>query len=173
MVVGRGESVGNTLVNHPKVAMISLTGDVATGKKMLVAASKTVKRTHLELGGKAPVIVFDDADIDQVVENIKIFGFYNAGQDCTAACRMYVGSKVYDRVVADMASAVSSIKFNEKADEENEIGPLISARQRSRVASFVERAAELKHVSIAAAESRRAARASSTSRRGRRRPAGG
>jgi aminobutyraldehyde dehydrogenase len=148
VVVGRGESVGNTLVNHPKVSMISLTGDVATGKKMLMAASKTVKRTHLELGGKAPVIVFDDADIDAVVEGIKIFGFYNAGQDCTAACRMYVGSKIYDRVVSDLSSAVASLKFNEGNDDENDFGPLISARQRSRVASFVERASELKHVSI-------------------------
>jgi aminobutyraldehyde dehydrogenase len=150
IVVGRGETVGNALVNHPKVAMISLTGDVATGKKMLMAASKTVKRTHLELGGKAPVIVFDDADIGQVVENIKIFGFYNAGQDCTAACRLYVGSKVYDKLVADLSAAASSLSFNAKKDEENDLGPLISARQRSRVASFVERAAELKHVSIEA-----------------------
>jgi aminobutyraldehyde dehydrogenase len=148
VVVGRGESVGNTLVNHPKVSMISLTGDVATGKKMLMAASKTVKRTHLELGGKAPVIVFDDADIDAVVEGIKIFGFYNAGQDCTAACRMYVGSKIYDRIVSDLSSAVASLKFNAGNDDENDLGPLISARQRSRVASFVERASELKHVSI-------------------------
>ncbi len=85
-----------------------------------------------------------------MVENIKIFGFYNAGQDCTAACRMYVGSKIYDRVVADMASAASSITFNAAADDANEMGPLISARQRSRVASFVERAAELKHVAIPA-----------------------
>src|SRR3954451_5795823 len=77
VVVGRGESVGNALINHPKVAMVSLTGDIATGKKVLMAASKTVKRTHLELGGKAPVIVFDDADIDAVVEGIKVFGYYN------------------------------------------------------------------------------------------------
>ncbi|MFY8153248.1 MAG: aldehyde dehydrogenase family protein, partial [Hyphomicrobiales bacterium] len=95
VVVGRGESVGNALINHPKVSMVSLTGDVATGKKVLQAASKTVKRTHLELGGKAPVIVFDDADIDAVVEGIKIFGYYNAGQDCTAACRIYAQKGVY------------------------------------------------------------------------------
>jgi aminobutyraldehyde dehydrogenase len=149
VIVGRGQSVGNTLVNHPKVSMISLTGDVTTGKKMLVAASSTVKRTHLELGGKAPVIVFDDANIDEVVEGIKVFGYYNAGQDCTAACRMYVGSKIYDKVVADLSSAVSKLVFNSANDEENELGPLISARQRSRVSSFVERAAELKHVTIA------------------------
>jgi aminobutyraldehyde dehydrogenase len=149
VVVGRGESVGNTLINHPKVAMISLTGDVATGKKVLQAASKTVKRTHLELGGKAPVIVFDDADIDAVVEGVKVFGYYNAGQDCTAACRIYAGSKVYDNLVADLASAVKGLKFNQANDDENDIGPLISARQRSRVSSFVERAAEQKHITIA------------------------
>ncbi len=149
VVVGRGESVGNALIHHPKVAMISLTGDIATGKKVLTAAAKTVKRTHLELGGKAPVIVFDDADIDAVVEGVKIFGYYNAGQDCTAACRIYAGAKVYDRLVADLASAVSGLKFGQADDAQNDIGPLISARQRSRVASFVERASELNHIEIA------------------------
>jgi len=149
VVVGRGESVGNALINHPKVAMISLTGDIATGKKVLTAAAKTVKRTHLELGGKAPVIVFDDADIEAVVEGVKVFGYYNAGQDCTAACRIYAQGKVYDKLVADLASAVSTLKFNDADDTQNDIGPLISARQRSRVASFVERASELKHIEIA------------------------
>ncbi|MDF2621702.1 MAG: Aminobutyraldehyde dehydrogenase [Xanthobacteraceae bacterium] len=149
VVVGRGESVGNALIHHPKVAMISLTGDIATGKKVLTAAAKTVKRTHLELGGKAPVIVFDDADIDAVVEGVKIFGYYNAGQDCTAACRIYAGAKVYDRLVADLASAVSGLKFGQADDAQNDIGPLISARQRARVASFVERASELNHIEIA------------------------
>jgi aminobutyraldehyde dehydrogenase len=91
VVLGRGESVGNALINHPKVNMISITGDVATGKKVLQAAAKSVKRTHLELGGKAPVIVFDDADIEAVVAGLRAFGYYNAGQDCTAACRIYAG----------------------------------------------------------------------------------
>jgi aminobutyraldehyde dehydrogenase len=148
IVLGRGESVGNTLINHPKINMISITGDVATGKKVLQAAAKSVKRTHLELGGKAPVIVFDDADLDAVVSGLRAFGYYNAGQDCTAACRIYAGSKVYDKLVADLSSAVSTIKFNQPDDTENEIGPLISKRQRDRVASFVERAAELKHIEI-------------------------
>lgn len=148
VVLGRGESVGNALINHPKVNMISITGDVATGKKILQAASKTVKRTHLELGGKAPVIVFDDADIDAVVSGLRAFGYYNAGQDCTAACRIYAGKKVYDKLVADLSSAVSTIKFNQPDDTENEIGPLISKRQRDRVASFVERASEQKHIEI-------------------------
>lgn len=149
VVVGRGESVGNALIHHPKVAMVSLTGDIATGKKVLTAAAKTVKRTHLELGGKAPVIVFDDADIDAVVEGVKTFGYYNAGQDCTAACRIYAGSKVYEKLVADLASAVSGLKFGQADDSANDIGPLISARQRARVASFVERASELNHIEIA------------------------
>src|SRR4051812_1079583 len=148
VILGRGESVGNALINHPKINMISITGDVATGKKVLQAAAKTVKRTHLELGGKAPVIVFDDADIDAVVAGIRTFGYYNAGQDCTAACRIYAGKKVYDRLVADLSSAVSTIKYAQADDTENEIGPLISRRQRDRVASFVERASELKHVEI-------------------------
>jgi aminobutyraldehyde dehydrogenase len=148
VVLGRGETVGNALINHQKINMISITGDVATGKKVLQAAAKSVKRTHLELGGKAPVIVFDDADIDAVVNGLRAFGYYNAGQDCTAACRIYAGAKIYDRLVADLSSAVSTIKFNQPDDTENEIGPLISQRQRDRVASFVERASELKHIEI-------------------------
>jgi aminobutyraldehyde dehydrogenase len=148
IIVGRGGTVGNALINHPKVSMISLTGDIATGKKVLAAAAASVKRTHLELGGKAPVIVFDDADIDAVVEAVRTFGYYNAGQDCTAACRIYAGGKVYDRLVADLTAAVSSIAYANEDDETNEIGPLISRRQRDRVSSFVERAAELKHVEI-------------------------
>jgi aminobutyraldehyde dehydrogenase len=148
IVLGRGESVGNALINHPKINMISITGDVATGKKVLQAAAKSVKRTHLELGGKAPVIVFDDADLDAVVSGLRAFGYYNAGQDCTAACRIYAGRKIYEKLVADLSSAVSTIKFDQPDDTENEIGPLISRRQRDRVASFVERAAELKHIEI-------------------------
>lgn len=149
VVLGRGESVGNALINHPKIAMVSITGDVATGKKVLAAASKTVKRTHLELGGKAPVIVHADADLDAVVAGIRTFGYYNAGQDCTAACRIYADGRIYDRLVADLSAAVSTIKLNQADDTENEIGPLISKRQRDRVESFVSRAAELKHIDIA------------------------
>jgi aminobutyraldehyde dehydrogenase len=150
VVVGRGDTVGNHLINHPKVAMISLTGDIATGKKVLTAAAKSVKRTHLELGGKAPVIVFDDADIGAVVEGVRVFGYANAGQDCTAACRLYAGAKVYDKLVADLSSVVSTIPFDHMNDDENEIGPLISERQRERVASFVERASQQKHIEITA-----------------------
>ena len=145
---GRGHTVGNYLINHPQVDMISLTGDVSTGKKMLDAAAKTVKRTHLELGGKAPVVVFDDADVSEVVEGLRAFGFYNAGQDCTAACRIYAGRKVYDRLVADLTDAVASIQLGNADDTTNEIGPLISLRQRDRVASFVNRAREMNHIQV-------------------------
>ncbi|KQY27114.1 gamma-aminobutyraldehyde dehydrogenase [Rhizobium sp. Root482] len=148
IVLGRGETVGNTLINHPKIGMVSITGDIATGKKVLQAAAKTVKRTHLELGGKAPVIVYDDADLEAVVNGIRTFGYYNAGQDCTAACRIYAQDGIYEKLVADLTSAVSTIKYNLPDDTENEIGPLISRRQRDRVASFVERATEQKHIEI-------------------------
>ena len=148
VITGRGQTVGNYLINHPLVDMISLTGDVATGRKMLDAAAKTVKRTHLELGGKAPVVVFDDADIGAVVEGLRAFSFYNAGQDCTAACRVYAGRKVYDNLVADLTAAAASITLAAEDDTTNEIGPLISQRQRDRVASFVNRARELNHIEV-------------------------
>ncbi len=148
VVVGQGASVGNALISHPDVDMVSITGDVATGKKVLQAASKTVKRTHLELGGKAPVIVFDDADLGRVVDGLKAFGYYNAGQDCTAACRIYAGPKIYEKLVAELSSAVSSIVYDNADDTLNEIPPLISIRQRDRVASFVERTREHKHMEI-------------------------
>jgi aminobutyraldehyde dehydrogenase len=150
IVTGRGESVGAPLINQPQVRMISLTGDVGTGSKVLQAASQSVKRTHLELGGKAPVIVFDDADLQSVVAGIRTFGFYNAGQDCTAACRIYAGPKVYDRLVADLSSAVSSIKVGTQQEEGVEMGPLISEKQLQRVAGFVERASQQKHIEITA-----------------------
>ncbi|HMN43286.1 MAG TPA: gamma-aminobutyraldehyde dehydrogenase [Povalibacter sp.] len=148
VIFGRGSSVGASLISQPGVAMISLTGDVGTGEKVLQAASKSIKRTHLELGGKAPVIVFDDADLESVVGGVRTFGFYNAGQDCTAACRIYAGPKIYDRLVADLTSAAASIKVGKQKDDGVEMGPLISARQRTRVAGFVERAADRKHIEI-------------------------
>jgi aminobutyraldehyde dehydrogenase len=148
VVCGRGQTVGQPLIEHPLVRMVSLTGDVATGRKVLQAAANSLKRTHLELGGKAPVIVFDDADIAEVVEAIRVFGYYNAGQDCTAACRVYAGDKVYEKFVADLSSAVSRIKVGTQDEADVEIGPLISERQRSRVASFVERAQASGHVQI-------------------------
>ena len=148
VVCGRGASVGAPLTKHPKVRMISLTGDVATGGKILGQSADGIKRTHLELGGKAPVIVFDDADIDSVVSGVRTFGYYNAGQDCTAACRLYAGAKVYDRLVADLSSAVSTIKTGLQTADGVEMGPLISAGQRDRVAGFVARAKKQKHIEV-------------------------
>ena len=148
VITGRGKTVGAPLVSHPLVRMVSLTGDVSTGEKILQSVAKGVKRTHLELGGKAPVIVFDDADLKSVVSGVRTFGFYNAGQDCTAACRLYAGAKIFDRLVADLTSAVESIKVGTQQEEGVEMGPLISARQRSRVAGFVGRASNLRHVDI-------------------------
>jgi aminobutyraldehyde dehydrogenase len=150
VITGRGATTGNALINHPKVAMVSLTGSIDTGRKVLQAASGTIKRTHLELGGKAPVIVFDDADLGAVVEGLKAFGYYNAGQDCTAACRIYAGKKVYDNLVADLSGVVKSIKLNQPNDDDNDIGPLISKTQQGRVQGFVERAAKNKHMEITA-----------------------
>ncbi len=150
VITGGGATTGNALINHPKVAMVSLTGSIGTGQKVLQAASTNIKRTHLELGGKAPVIVFDDADIGAVVDGVKTFGFYNAGQDCTAACRIYAGKKVYDNLVADLSSAVKGLKFNLANDDDNDIGPLISAVQKDRVKGFVERAGGAGHISITA-----------------------
>lgn len=150
IVTGRGATVGDRLINARQVAMISLTGDVGTGRKVIAAAQATLKRTHLELGGKAPVIVFDDADIEAVVAGLRSFGFYNAGQDCTAACRVYASYKVYDKLVSELSSAASSLKFDQKDDGENELGPLISARQQERVAGFVDRAKTVKHIEVTA-----------------------
>ena len=148
VVCGRGASVGQPLVEHPKVRMVSVTGDVSTGRRILQAAAGTLKRTHLELGGKAPVIVFDDADLAEVVAGVRNFGYYNSGQDCTAACRVYAGSKIYERLVADLTTAVSSLKMGLQDEADVEIGPLISDRQRSRVASFVERAQLAGHMQV-------------------------
>jgi aminobutyraldehyde dehydrogenase len=148
IVPGRGDSVGSALVSMPGVRMVSLTGDITTGQKVLQAAVKTLKRTHLELGGKAPVIVMDDANLDEVVASIRTAGFYNAGQDCCAACRVYAAPKIYDRLVADLSSSVKTIKLGAPEDESTELGPLITELQRERVASFVERASKQKHIEI-------------------------
>ena len=148
VVCGLGDPVGTTLVAHPRVRMVSLTGSVATGQKVLAAAAGNLKRTHLELGGKAPVIVFDDADVAEVVAGIRSFGFYNAGQDRTAACRMYVGERIYERVVADLTQAVRTIKVGRQQEPGVEMGPLVSHAQRERVAAFVARAAAEPHMQI-------------------------
>ena len=148
VVCGRGASVGQPLVEHPLVRMVSVTGDVATGRKILQAAAGTLKRTHLELGGKAPVIVFDDANLDELVAGVRTFGYYNAGQDCTAACRVYAGAKIYDKLVSELTTAVATLKMGTQDEDGVELGPLISDRQRNRVASFVERAQMAGHMKI-------------------------
>ncbi|MDI9348258.1 MAG: gamma-aminobutyraldehyde dehydrogenase [Methylacidiphilales bacterium] len=148
IITGRGEQVGSQLVSHPKVDMVSLTGDVHTGKKILQLVSSTIKKTHLELGGKAPVIVLDDADISQFAESIKTFGYYNSGQDCTAACRIYAQKNIYKQVVQELATKVKTIQYNKSDDSKNDIGPLISAKQQERVSGFVERAKASNHMEV-------------------------
>jgi aminobutyraldehyde dehydrogenase len=157
VVTGRGGSVGQALVSHDGVDMVSLTGDVATGVKVLQAAAGTLKRTHLELGGKAPVLVLDDADLEAVVTGLRAFGYYNAGQDCTAACRVYAGSKVYENLVADLTSAVAGIQVGAPFDEGVELGPVISQRQLDRVTGFVDRARAAGHVQVTTGGARRGA----------------
>ena len=148
VVCGRGESVGAPLVAHPRVRMVSLTGDVATGQKVLTAAAGNLKRTHLELGGKAPVIVFADADLEAVAAALRVFGFYNAGQDCTAACRMYVEAPVFDKVVAAVTQAARTLNVGAQTYPGVEMGPVISDEHRSRIAGFVARAANSPHATI-------------------------
>jgi len=148
IICGRGEPVGRLLTSHPRVRMVSLTGSIATGQKILAAAADNLKRTHLELGGKAPVVVFDDADVEALVAGVRTFGFYNAGQDCTAACRLYVGKRIYERVVADLTGAVRSIKVGTQQEPGVEMGPLISATHRERVTAMVARAAATQHVEL-------------------------
>jgi aminobutyraldehyde dehydrogenase len=141
VITGGGASVGARLVAHPRVRMVSLTGDVSTGRKILEAVAPTIKRTHFELGGKAPVIVLADADIAAAVEAIAEGGYYNAGQDCTAACRVYAHASLYERLVADLQAAIAGIAMGDPAAAGTTLGPLITARQRDRVDGFVARAA--------------------------------
>ncbi len=140
VVTGQGETAGAALVTHPDVAMVSLTGDVATGKAIARAAADSLKRVHLELGGKAPVIVFDDADLDRVVATLTEGAYYNSGQDCTAPCRVLAGAGVHDDLVTGLTKAVGQITVGDPHDPDVEMGPLVSAEQLERVAGFVDRA---------------------------------
>jgi 1-pyrroline dehydrogenase len=141
VITGHGEPVGAGIVRHPDVAMVSLTGDTATGKEIIRAAADTVKRTHLELGGKAPVVLFEDADLEAAIEAIRLAAYYNSGQDCTAACRLLVRDRVYDRFLADLTPAVESIKVGAPEEGEDiEMGPVVSQEQLERVSGFVDRA---------------------------------
>jgi 1-pyrroline dehydrogenase len=140
VVTGDGIPVGDALVQSPDVGIVSLTGDVGTGKIIHSNASESLKRVHLELGGKAPVVVFDDADIDSVVEWVSIAGYFNAGQDCTAATRVLVADKAYDKVLGDLVPAVEGIKVGGPFEDDVAVGSVISKEQQERVIGFVDRA---------------------------------
>jgi betaine-aldehyde dehydrogenase len=139
VVTGHGDPTGQALVTHPEVDMVSLTGSVDTGKWIARAAADTLKRVHLELGGKAPVVVFDDVDLEAALETIAGTGYYNAGQDCTAATRVLAGAKVYDDFVAGLAEQASGFVVGDTLSPDTTLGPLNSARQRARVEGFLER----------------------------------
>ncbi|MHC0464660.1 aminobutyraldehyde dehydrogenase [Kosakonia cowanii] len=148
VLFGRGQSVGDRLTGHQKVRMVSLTGSIATGEHIISHTASSIKRTHMELGGKAPVIVFDDADLDAVVEGVRTFGFYNAGQDCTAACRIYAQKGIYDALVEKLGAAVAGLKMGEPNDESTELGPLSSQAHLDRVARAVDEAKALGHIKV-------------------------
>ncbi len=141
VITGDGVPVGERLVSHPDVRLVSLTGDVSTGKAIAHNAADTLKRVHLELGGKAPVVVFDDADPVAVAEGIKIAGYWNSGQDCTAAARVIAGPKIYDRLLEELVPAVSSLHVGDPAEGDAiEMGPVITKSQQERIFGFLERA---------------------------------
>ncbi|MEP6623237.1 MAG: gamma-aminobutyraldehyde dehydrogenase [Acidimicrobiia bacterium] len=142
VVTGDGKSAGDALVRHPDVAMVSLTGSVETGKVIARTAAETLKRVHLELGGKAPVIIFDDADIAAAVECLTDMSYYNSGQDCTAPCRLMAGPKVFDDLVSGLTDSVGKIVTGDPFADDTAMGPVISAKQRERVSGMVSRAAE-------------------------------
>ncbi|HEX5589376.1 MAG TPA: gamma-aminobutyraldehyde dehydrogenase [Candidatus Limnocylindrales bacterium] len=141
VLVGTGDAIGPALVAHPKVGMISVTGDTDTGKKIARVAAENVKRLHLELGGKAPVLIFDDADLDLAAEVLRMASYWNSGQDCTAACRVITGPKVFDSFVQKLSDQVKEMKWGDPTTgEELEMGSLISPSQVDRVAGMVDRA---------------------------------
>jgi 1-pyrroline dehydrogenase len=141
VITGDGEPVGAGIVRHPDVRLVSLTGDVSTGVEIARTAADTLKRVHLELGGKAPVIVFDDADPAAVAEGIKIAGYWNSGQDCTAASRVVAGPGIYERLLDELVPAVESLKVGDPAEGDDiEMGPVISKSQQERVLGFLDRA---------------------------------
>jgi betaine-aldehyde dehydrogenase len=138
---GSGADIGDALVGHPKVRMVSITGDTATGKRIAKIAADTVKRLHLELGGKAPIIIFDDADVELAAETLRSAGYWNSGQDCTAATRVIAGPKVYDKFVSALTDQVRTIKWGDPSEGDDiEMGPLIATAQADKVAGMVERA---------------------------------
>ena len=141
VITGDGVPAGEAIVKHPEVRLVSLTGDVETGKIIARTAAETLKRVHLELGGKAPVLVFDDADPAAVAEGIKIGGYWNSGQDCTAASRVVAGPKIYDKLLEELVPAVESLHVGDPAEGDDiEMGPVISKAQQDRVLGFLDRA---------------------------------
>jgi len=142
VITGHGEPTGQALISHPEVDMVSLTGSVDTGKHIARTAADSLKRVHLELGGKAPVVVFDDVSLQSALETIAGTGYYNAGQDCTAATRVLAGSKVYDDVVSGLAEQAKGLVIGDTLAPETTLGPVNSARQRERVEGFLERRPE-------------------------------
>jgi betaine-aldehyde dehydrogenase/aminobutyraldehyde dehydrogenase len=145
VITGDGVPVGEALVKHPEVRLVSLTGDVETGKIIARTAADNLKRVHLELGGKAPVVVFDDADPAAVAEAIKLAGYWNSGQDCTAASRVVAGPKIYDKLIEELVPAVESLHVGDPSEgDEIEMGPVISKDQQDRVFGFLERAKDAK-----------------------------
>jgi 1-pyrroline dehydrogenase len=141
VVTGDGVPTGQRLVEHPDIGLVSLTGDISTGKLIARNASDSLKRVHLELGGKAPMVIFDDADVDAVAEGIKIAGYANSGQDCTAGSRVIAGPRIYDALLEKLVPAVESIVVGDPADNEDiEMGPVITKEQQERVLGFLDRA---------------------------------
>ncbi|MFG2964767.1 MULTISPECIES: aminobutyraldehyde dehydrogenase [unclassified Streptomyces] len=139
-VVTGGPEIGEALVTHPKVAMVSITGSTRAGRAVAAAASASSKRLHLELGGKAPALVFADADLASTAEGIAVAATYNTGQDCTAATRVYVQREVHDELVEAIADRFRTIRIGRPDDPTTDIGPLISLEHRERVHGFVTRA---------------------------------
>ena len=153
VVTGDGIPAGEALVKSPDIRLVSLTGDTQTGKIIAKNAADTVKRLHLELGGKAPMVVLDDADPATVAEAIKIGGYFNSGQDCTASSRILVSKRIYDDVVSESVKAVEAMTVGDPAtDDEIEMGPVISAEQQERVLGFLERAADAKATIVTGGE---------------------
>jgi 1-pyrroline dehydrogenase len=141
VITGRGVPVGAGLVSHAGVDMVSLTGDVSTGKKVAEAAAGTLKRAHLELGGKAPAVVFEDANVEAAAAGLRRSSFYNSGQDCTAAARILVHERVYDEFLSELLPRVEAIRTGDPlAGEDVDMGPLVSAAQRDKVGGFLDRA---------------------------------
>ena len=142
VVTGDGVPVGQRLVEHPAVGMVSITGDVETGKAIARTAADTLKRVHLELGGKAPMVVFDDADPKAVAEGIRLAGYWNSGQDCTAGSRVIAGPRIYDALLEELVPQVESLKVGDPLDDETEMGSVISQDQQTRILGFLERASK-------------------------------